>query len=208
MDASRSPSILYYRSRGVTPKKSPATESVQKRRQEIENSERAAYWALFNTSIAILLYYDLCYFKVLEEFSSLLIYLEWIICALFTASACYDFIIHFWPHTFMKPLVVTSDDKQLLGIHEDEFGFRIEEPTPIKFEPVHECLPPFEIHYSFEEDEKIVTPSKGHTQTPETSFTTPKRSKVVDKETLIEYLKNCQILEDRDIDMNPEDSFR
>lgn len=59
MDTSRSPTSLYYRTKGVSPKKSPTTESVQKRRRDIERSEKAAYWALFNTSVALLLYYDL-----------------------------------------------------------------------------------------------------------------------------------------------------
>lgn len=196
MDTSSS---IYYRGRGVTPKKSPTAESVQKRRRDIEKSERAAYWALFNTSVAILLYYDLCYLQVLGEIS-IFIYLEWLICALFIMSACYDFIIHFWPHTFMKPIVVTPHDKKLLGIQEDEFGFKVEEPTPVKFEPIYDSLPPFEIHYSFEEDEKVVTSPKKHSHSPDTSINTSRRSKVVDKESLIEYLKNCQILEDRGVD--------
>lgn len=59
MDTSRSPSTLYYRPLRVTPKKSPTTESVQKRRKYLEKSEEAAYWALFNTFIALILYYDL-----------------------------------------------------------------------------------------------------------------------------------------------------
>ena len=100
----------------------------------------------------------------------------------------------------MKPIVITPDDKRLLGIQEDEFGFRVEEPTPVKFEPIYDNLPPYEIHYSFEEDEKIVTPPKKHSQSFDTSINTSRRSKVVDKESLIEYLKNCQILEDRGID--------
>lgn len=200
MDASRTPTSLYYRTRGVTPNKSPTAENVQRRRRDIERSEKAAYWALFNTSVALLLYYDLCYIQVLEEFSILLIYFEWLICTLFTTSALYDFLVHFWPHTFMKPIVVTPHDKRLLGIQEDELGFKVEEPAPVKFEPVHDNLPPYEIHYSFEEEEKVVTPSKKQNQSMDTSINTSRRSKVVDKESLIEYLKNCQILEDRCMD--------
>lgn len=95
----------------------------------------------------------------------------------------------------MKPIVVSPAEKKLLGIQDDEFGFTVEEPTPTKFEPVHDNLPPFEIHYSFEEDERVVTPQKKQ-HTPDSSMNTSRRSKVVDKESLVEYLKNCQILED------------
>uniref|UniRef100_A0A6G1SHE7 Transmembrane protein 209 n=1 Tax=Aceria tosichella TaxID=561515 RepID=A0A6G1SHE7_9ACAR len=148
------------RSKGVTPKKSPTAENVQRRRLDIEKSELAAYWALFNTSVAILLYYDLCYLRILENFSTVLMYIEWVICSLFTASACYDFYIHFWPHTFMRPIVVSPQDKRLLGIQEDEFGFKVAEPAQVKTELTYDSFPPFEIHHSFEEDEKIVTPPK------------------------------------------------
>lgn len=204
MDAHRSPQSLYYRSRGVTPKSSPIAQNVQKRRLYIEKSERAAYWALFNTSVATLLYYDLCYLKALEDISNILVYLEWLVCALFTVSACYDFIIHFWSHTFMRPISVTPHDKRLLGIQEDEFGFRIEEPIVTKPEPIYDSIPPFEIHHSFEEDDKVVTPPKKLSQSPDTSLNTSRRSKIVDKEALVEYLKNCQILEDQAYD-NPND---
>lgn len=159
MDSSRSPSSLYHRTSGVTPKKSPTTESVQKRRREIHRSEKSAYWAILNTSIALLLYYDLCYLKVLYNISILLAYLEWFVCALFTISACYDFVIHFWPYTFMKPIIVNPIEKRLLGITEDEFGFKIQEPTQESFEQVYN-LPPFEIQNLFEEDEKVVKPQK------------------------------------------------
>lgn len=201
MDASRTSSNIYYRGAGITPKNSPTAENVQKRRLDIEKSERAAYWALFNTSVAILLYYDLCYLKVLEDISALLTYLEWLVCALFTTSACYDFYIHFWPHTFMRPIIVSPYDKRLLGIQEDEFGFRVEQPQQVKMEQTYDSFPPFEIHNSFEEDDKIVTPPKKLSQSlNDTSLNTSKRSKVVDKESLIEYLKNCQILEDHGLD--------
>lgn len=143
----------------MTPKKSPTTESVQKRRREIHRSEKSAYWAILNTSIALLLYYDLCYLKVLYNISILLAYLEWFVCALFTISACYDFVIHFWPYTFMKPIIVNPIEKRLLGITEDEFGFKIQEPTQESFEQVYN-LPPFEIQNLFEEDEKVVKPQK------------------------------------------------
>lgn len=200
MDANRSPSPMYYRSRGVTPKNSPTAEHVLKRRLDIEKSERAAYWALFNTSVGTLLYYDLCYLKVFENISIVLVYLEWLVCGLFITSACYDFYIHFWPHTFMRPIAVSPYDKKLLGIQEDEFGFKIEEPTITKTEPTYDSFPPFEIHHSFEEDEKVATPLKKLSQSPDTSLNTSRRSKVVDKESLVEYLKNCQILEDQGFD--------
>lgn len=200
MDSNRSPSPLYHRNRGISPKKSPTALNVQKRRQDIEKSERAAYWALFNTSIAVMLYYDLCYLKVLESISILLIYFEWPVCVLFTASACYDFCVHFWPHTFMKPIIVTPHDKRLLGIKEDEFGFKVEEQTPTKIEPIYDRLPPFEIHHSFEEEDRIVTPSKRSSYSPDTSLNLSRRSRVVDKESLVEYLKNCQILEDHGLE--------
>lgn len=145
---------------GVTPKKSPAAENVQRRRLDIQNSDLAAYWALFNTAVAMLLYYDLCYLRVLEDLSILLIYIEWIVCSLFTASACYDYYIHFWPHTFMRPIVLSPTDKELLGIQDDEMGFKISEPQQVKQELTYDSFPPFEIHHSFEEDDKIVTPPK------------------------------------------------
>jgi hypothetical protein len=148
------------RSTGVTPKKSPTAENVQRRRLDIKKSEMAAYWALFNTSVAMLLYYDLCYLRVLQDISVILIYIEWVVCSLFTASACYDFYIHFWPHTFMRTIVVSPHDKRLLGIQEDEFGFKVEEPREVKQELTFNSFPPFEIHNSFEEDEKVVTPPK------------------------------------------------
>lgn len=95
----------------------------------------------------------------------------------------------------MKPIVVSVEEKKLLGIEDDEFGFSVEQQTPTKFEPVHDNMPPFEIHYSFEEDEKVVTPQKKQ-HTPDSSINTSRRSKVVDRESLHEYLKNCQIFED------------
>lgn len=204
MDVTRSPNSLCYRSRGVTPKNSPTAENVQRRRLDIEKSEFAAYWALFNTSVALLLYYDLCYLRILESIAYGLTYLEWVICGSFTISACYDFMIHFWPHTLMRPISVTPYDKKLFGIKEDEFGFKIEEPVQTKIEPTHESFPPFEIHHSFEEDDKIVTPPKKLSQSPDTSLNASKRSKIVDKEALVEYLKNCQILEDQPYDNHNE----
>lgn len=122
--------------------------------------------------------------------------IEWLVCAIFTTSACYDFLLHFWPHTFMKPIIVSPTDKRLLGIQEDEFGFQVEEQAPIKFEPIYDNLPPFEIHYSFEEDEKVVAPQKKQ-HSPDSSMNTSRRSKIVDKESLVEYLKNCQLYEDQ-----------
>lgn len=122
MDSSRSPSSLYYRPVRVTPKKSPTTESVQRRRRDLDRSERAAYWALLNTAFALLLYYDLCYLKILSGLSILVNFIEWVGCAIFTTSACYDYMVHFWPQTFMKPIVVSPIEKRLLGIHEDEVG--------------------------------------------------------------------------------------
>lgn len=145
---------------GVTPKKNTTADDVQRRRLDIAKSEIAAYWALFNTSVAILLYYDLCCLRVLEDISILLIYLEWIVCSLFTASACYDFYIHFWPHTFMRPIVVSPHDKKLLGIQEDEFGFRLADPPQVKQELTYDSFPPFEINHSFVEDESVVTPPR------------------------------------------------
>lgn len=156
MDTSKNSSSLIYRGGGLTPKKSPIIESVQKRRRDIENSERAAYWAIFNTSMALLLYYDLFYIQHLQSISLFLAYLECIFCLIFTASAFYDFVIHFWPHTVMKPIVVNPLERRLLGIREDEFGFKVEESKPVKLEPIYDNLPPFEIHPSFEEvDEKL-----------------------------------------------------
>lgn len=55
----------------------------------------------------------------------------------------------------MKPIVVNPIEMKLLGIQEDEFGFKVEESTTEKKEPIYDDLPPFEIHYSFEEDEKV-----------------------------------------------------
>lgn len=197
MDSSRTPNSLYYRTKGVSPKKSPTTASVQKRRKDLERSEKAAYWALLNTFVALTLYYDLCYLKILEGFHILISYLGWFVCAIFTASACYDYLVHFWPHTFMKPIVVSPVEKKLLGIREDEFGFKVEELPPVKFEPIYDNLPPFEIHYSFEEDEKVVTPQKKpHTSSPDTSLNTSRRSNIVDRESLVEYLKSCQLHEE------------
>lgn len=60
----------------------------------------------------------------------------------------------------MKPIVVSPIERKLLGIQEDEFGFEVEDLKPVKQEPIYDDLPPFEIHYSFEEDEKVVTPQK------------------------------------------------
>lgn len=135
-------------------------EAVQKRRREVVRSEKAAYWALFNTSIALISYYDLCYLKVLSDISVYLTVFEWLLCALFTTTACYDFIIHFWAHTVMRPIVISPSEKRLLGIHDDEFGFKIQESPPVNKEPIYDNLPPYEIHYSFEEDEKVVQPSE------------------------------------------------
>lgn len=78
------------------------------------------------------------------------------ICVIFLASAYYDYMVHFWPHTFMKPIVVNPIEMKLLGIQEDEFGFKVEEPIPEKKQPIYDDLPPFEIYHSFEEDEKLV----------------------------------------------------
>lgn len=153
MNTSRSP--VYYRAKGVSPKKSPTTESVQKRRRDIKKSERAAYWALFNSSFAVLLYYDLNWLRLLSSYI-ILIYLEWLACAVFTMSAIYDFAVHFWPHTFMKPIVINSLETKLLGIQEDEFGFKIEDSQPPKIEPPYDNMPPFEISYSFEEDDRAM----------------------------------------------------
>lgn len=154
MDTSRNSSSLYYRPSGVTPKKSPSTENVQKRRRDIEKSEKAAYWALFNSLIAFLLYCDLCYLQAFEDSS--IIALEWSLCVIFATSACYDYFIHFMPH-FAKPVKVSSTESRLLGIRDDEQGFEIEEPTAPKIELIGD-LPPFEIQ--FEENEKVVTPPK------------------------------------------------
>lgn len=55
----------------------------------------------------------------------------------------------------MKPIVVNPLEKRLLGIRDDEFGFKVEESEPVRLEPIYDNLPPFEIHPSFEEDEKI-----------------------------------------------------
>lgn len=54
----------------------------------------------------------------------------------------------------MKPIIVNPIEKRLLGIQEDEFGFKIEQATPVKYEPIYDNLPPFEIHHSFEADER------------------------------------------------------
>lgn len=59
----------------------------------------------------------------------------------------------------MKPIVVNPIEQRLLGIQEDEFGFKVEPSTPVKNEPIYDNLPPFEIHYSFEEDDKVVKPT-------------------------------------------------
>lgn len=151
MDISRSPSSSYHHNSRISPKKSPTTDSVQRRRQQIKKSEKAAFWALFNSLFALILYYEICYIKTLAEISSLLVYVEWSVCIVFATSACYDFIVHFWPYTFMRPIVINQADKKLLGIKEDEFGFQIQQDTPVKQELTCQSFPPFEIHYSFEE---------------------------------------------------------
>lgn len=154
MDTSRSSSSLYYRPSGITPKKSPSTENVQKRRKAIEKSEKAAYWALFNTSIALLLYCELCYFQAFDN--TTIMFIEWTLCVIFAVSACYDYFIHFSPH-FAKPVKVSSAESRLLGIRDDELGFEIEEPISPEIELIDD-LPPFEIQ--FMEEERVVTPPK------------------------------------------------
>lgn len=151
MDISRTSSSSYLHNSRISPKKSPTTDSVQRRRQQIRKSEKAAFWALFNSLFALLLYYEITYFKILVNLSWPLVYVEWFVCVIFATSACYDFIIHFWPYTFMRPIVINQADKKLLGIKEDEFGFQVQEVTPVKREQPYQTLPPFEIHYSFEE---------------------------------------------------------
>lgn len=158
---------------GISPKKSPSTERIQNRRRHREKSERAAYWAIFNTSVALLLYYDLCYIHVL---GGLLVHLEWLICAIFTVSACYDFIIHFWSYTFMKPIVVSPAEKRLLGITEEELGFKIEDPPVPKSEPVFDSLPPFEIQHSFYEEDDNHLSQSNVSQTSLSQFELSRRS--------------------------------
>lgn len=104
----------------------------------------------------------------------------------------------------MSPIVVSPIEKRLLGIQEDEFGFRVEESPPVKFEPIYDNLPPFEIHYSFEGEEKVVTPQKKQ-HSPDSSINTSRRSKVIDKESLVEYLKNCQLFEDEMAELREAD---
>lgn len=145
---------------GVSPKKSPSTESVLKRRHDIKKSEQSAYWAIFNTSIASLLYYDLICLQTFGGWA----YIEWAACAMFTASACYDFIVHFWPYTFMKPILVSPAEKKLLGIKEEEFGFKVEEAVIPKFEPQPDNLIPFEIQQLNREEEKVVTPTSSRSR--------------------------------------------
>lgn len=142
---------MYYSKYRITPKKSPNTNNVQKRRKEIEKSEKAAYWALFNSLVALFLYYDICYLKILGSRSAVLTCIEWLICILFATSACYDFVIHFWPYTLMRPIVISPTERRLLGVEEDEFGFKVQEPIPVETKQIYDSSPPFEIHYSFEE---------------------------------------------------------
>lgn len=186
---------------GISPKRSPSTERVLKRRRDIEKSESAAYWAIGNTLGASFLYYDLCYIQLLADISILLVYLEWLACFMLISSALYDLLIHFWSHTFMKPIVVSPAERKLLGIHEDEFGFRVEETPKQKFEPVFDNLPPFEIQNLYEEEKKVVTPQRANyssssLHSPDNSMNASRRSKVTDKESLVEYLKKVQIFED------------
>lgn len=105
----------------------------------------------------------------------------------------------------MKPLQISSLEKRLNGIQEDEFGFEVKEPKPVKPEQHFENLPPYEIHYSFEEEEKIVTPQKKQ-HSPDSSINTSRRSRIVDKESLVEYLKNCRIIEDEMAELREADS--
>lgn len=157
---SRSSSSIFQASfNSITPKKSPTIQNVQRRRLDIRKSEQAAYWALLNTSISTFLYYDLCYFKIIQFpteiklLAGALFYLEWAACILFMTSALYDFVLHFWPHTFMKPIMVSPAHKRLLLIQDDELGFEIERATPLRLEPAQDPAPPFEIQYSFQEDD-------------------------------------------------------
>lgn len=96
MDTSRLSNYSPRPSIGISPQKSKQFDISLKRCQNNERSDKAAYWAIFNSIIASILYYDLCYIQLLNELSSLLIYLEWLICAIFTLSAFYDIVIHFW----------------------------------------------------------------------------------------------------------------
>lgn len=95
----------------------------------------------------------------------------------------------------MRPIVISPAEKKLEGIREDELGFKVEETPPPKFEPVPDTLPPFEINYSFEESELVLTPQKKQ-HSPDTSLNTSRVSKCVDKESLAEYLKKCQLIDD------------
>lgn len=135
----------------VTPKKSPTTENVIRRRKDLEKSERAAYWALLNTCFASILYYDLYYLNFLCDQSVFINILEWTACSIFTISACYDYIVHFWSQLFMKPILINPVERRLLGIQDDEVGFQVEDTKPRKYEPIYDDLPPFEIQHSFED---------------------------------------------------------
>lgn len=158
---SRSSSTLFQTSfDNITPNKSPAIRKVQKRRVDIKKSEQAAYWAILNTSISVFLYYDLCCYKILKFPTNIpllitaLYYLEWLACIIFMTSAAYDLALHFWPHTFMKPIIVSPAQKRLLKIQDDELGFELEKLNPIQHEPhLPIPAPPFEIQHSFQDDE-------------------------------------------------------
>lgn len=48
--------------------------------------------------------------------------------------------------------MINSMEKKLLGIKEDEFGFRVEDKVVPKPDPVFESFPTYKVHYSYEED--------------------------------------------------------
>lgn len=96
MDTSRISNYSVRQHVGISPQKSKEFDISLRRNHDNGRSEQAAYWAIFNTIIASILYYDLCYIQLLDNVSNLLIYVEWLICAVFTLSACYDIMIHIW----------------------------------------------------------------------------------------------------------------
>lgn len=199
---------------GISPRKSKVTESVQQRRRDIEKSEKAAYWAILNAILATILYYDLCYIQIFINIGNFFIYFEWFICAIFTTNAFYDIIIHLWAYTFMQPIILNNTERRLLGIKEDEFGFKIQDNINDDHEqssnqhstnhlgqsyqqpqPYREAAlsgSSGSILHLYDEGERIVTQQRTNLSSQDNSINNSRRSRITDKETLAEYLKEVQ----------------
>lgn len=111
MDTSRISTYSTRQHVGISPQKSREFDISLRKNHDNGKSEKAAYWAIFNTIIASVLYYDLCYIQLLDNISNLLIYVEWLICAIFTLSACYDIMIHIWLINFNDYHESTNNNK-------------------------------------------------------------------------------------------------